>query len=293
MPEKAPTGPVTPSPSPSPNATDTAGLLNVPTPSSGGNVVGVWGYEGPLANMPDETSTPPVTCGVLGQGEHGGVVGTSAPGSGVHGVNGAGTGTEPVYGCGVWGESDNGYGVYGASKTASGVYGTSPAGHFAGEFDGDVKVSGSVTVGSNVSVAGDVVLTGSDCAEQFDTTGKLEIEPGSVVVINVDGALRESHQAYDKKVAGVVSGAGCYKPGILLGANGEKRTSIALAGKAYCKVDAQYGAISVGDLLTTSPTLGHAMKAADPAKAFGAVIGKALSGLEHDQGLIPILIALQ
>ncbi len=205
MPEKAPTGPVPPSPTPTPiAATVTAGLLNVPTPSSGGNVVGVWGYEGSLVNLPEETSTPPFTCGVLGQGEHGGVVGTSAPGSGVHGVNGAGTGTKPVYGCGVWGESDNGYGVYGASKTASGVYGTSPAGHFAGEFEGDVQVSGSVSVGSNVSVAGDVILTGSDCAEQFDTAGKRRIEPGSVVVIDGEGTLCESHQAYDKKVAGVV-----------------------------------------------------------------------------------------
>ena len=68
---------------------------------------------------------------------------------------------------------------------------------------------------------------------------------------------------------------------------------IALMGKVYCKVDASYGAIEVGDLLTTSPTPGHAMKADDPLKAFGAVIGKALQPLELGQGLIPILIALQ
>jgi hypothetical protein len=68
---------------------------------------------------------------------------------------------------------------------------------------------------------------------------------------------------------------------------------VALVGKVYCKVDAQYGPIEVGDLLTTSPTLGHAMKASDPLKAFGAVIGKALRPLLAGQGLIPILIALQ
>jgi hypothetical protein len=66
-----------------------------------------------------------------------------------------------------------------------------------------------------------------------------------------------------------------------------------LLGKVYCKVDAQFAAISVGDLLTTSPTPGHAMKAADPSKAFGAVIGKAMGPLNEGQGLIPILIALQ
>ena len=46
-----------------------------------------------------------------------------------------------------------------------------------------------------------------------------------------------------------------------------------LVGKVFCKVD---GAIDVGDLLTTSQTPGHAMKATDPQRAFGAVIGKAL-----------------
>jgi hypothetical protein len=53
------------------------------------------------------------------------------------------------------------------------------------------------------------------------------------------------------------------------------------------------GAIEVGDLLTTSPTRGHAMKVDEPMKAFGAVIGKALRPLREGQGLIPILIALQ
>ena len=64
-------------------------------------------------------------------------------------------------------------------------------------------------------------------------------------------------------------------------------------GKVYCKVDAQYAPIEVGDLLTTSPTPGHAMKAADPLKGFGSVIGKALRPLNGGQGMIPILIALQ
>ena len=64
-------------------------------------------------------------------------------------------------------------------------------------------------------------------------------------------------------------------------------------GKVYCKVDAQYASVEVGDLLTTSPTPGHAMKAADPLRAFGSVIGKALRPLDAGQGLIPILISLQ
>ena len=68
---------------------------------------------------------------------------------------------------------------------------------------------------------------------------------------------------------------------------------IALMGKVFCMVDAQYAPITVGDLLTTSPTQGHAMKAGDPAKAFGSVIGKALRPLKDGRALIPILITLQ
>jgi len=64
-------------------------------------------------------------------------------------------------------------------------------------------------------------------------------------------------------------------------------------GKVFCKVDAQFGAIEVGDMLTTSSTSGHAMKASDQIKAFGSVIGKALKPFKKGQGLIPILIALQ
>jgi len=71
------------------------------------------------------------------------------------------------------------------------------------------------------------------------------------------------------------------------------RQPIALLGKVYCQADAQYAAIEVGDLLTTSPTSGHAMKAIDPAKAFGTVIGKALGPLSDGKGLIPLLVALQ
>jgi hypothetical protein len=115
------------------------------------------------------------------------------------------------------------------------------------------------------------------------------------MVLDDDGALRPSESAYDKRVAGVISGAGTYRPGLILGkgpSNGN-RLPLALIGRVYCKVDAQYGSIAVGDLLTSSPTLGHAMKAVDPLQAFGAVIGKALRPLKSGQDLVPILVALQ
>jgi hypothetical protein len=68
---------------------------------------------------------------------------------------------------------------------------------------------------------------------------------------------------------------------------------IALVGKVCCKVDAAYGPINVGDLLTTSPTPGHAMKIGDRGRALGAILGKALAPLPSGQGLIPILVTLQ
>ncbi|MBA2592702.1 MAG: hypothetical protein H0U97_10780 [Gammaproteobacteria bacterium] len=195
---------------------------------------------------------------------------------------------------GVFGESATGPGVSGSSTSSVGVDAktqSGPAalravhagGGLAGLFEGDVEVTG------------DIRLANADCAEDFDVSGAVKVEPGTVMVLGNEGALSESHQAYDKRVAGVISGAGGYKPGIVLDKQqtSGNRQPIALMGKVFCKVDAQYGAIEVGDLLTTSDTPGHAMKTTDPMKAFGAVIGKALRPLKDRQGIIPILIALQ
>jgi hypothetical protein len=115
------------------------------------------------------------------------------------------------------------------------------------------------------------------------------------MVFDTDGKLHPCGQPYDKKVAGVIAGAGEFKPAIVLGKlpSAQGRLPIVLVGKAYCRVDAQYGQVEVGDLLTTSSTPGYAMKATDPTKAFGAVIGKALRAIDTGQALIPILIALQ
>jgi hypothetical protein len=189
--------------------------------------------------------------------------------------------------------TDTGYGVEVISGDA-GLHAVGFTGN-AALFDGSVVVNGNHQVNGTVSVTVDIILTNADCAEEFDVAEAAEVEPGTVMVLDRDGALQPSQQAYDKKVAGVISGAGDYKPGLILDKkeSSEGRMPVALVGKVYCKVDADYAPIEMGDLLTTSPTLGHAMKADDPFKAFGAVIGKALRPLEAGQGLIPILVALQ
>jgi hypothetical protein len=161
---------------------------------------------------------------------------------------------------------------------------------------GAVHITQNLTVDGDLVSAGDIQLTNAaDCAEDFDVYDIEQAQPGTVMVLGEEGKLRQSQMAYDKRVAGVISGAGDYKPGIVLDKQHSQigRKPIALIGKVFCKVDAQYGAIEVGDLLTTAPTPGHAMRATDPLKSFGTVLGKALRPFAEGQGLIPMLIALQ
>ena len=228
--------------------------------------------------------------GVLGVSDTGhGVHGTSRTNHAVHGQSAAGRGVVGISETfiGVTGESTSNDGVLGVSASGIGVHGK--GGQLAGFFEGELKVAGHITC------SGDMRLLNADCAEDFNIAGSVLAEPGTVMVINNHGELGASMRAYDRRVAGVVSGAGEYKPGIILDKreSGGLRQPIALLGKVFCKVDAQFSAINVGDLLTTSPTPGHAMAANDALQAFGAVIGKALRPLKEGQGLIPILICLQ
>jgi hypothetical protein len=173
-----------------------------------------------------------------------------------------------------------------AERGGPGVYGKS-SGH-AGLFDGAVQVNG------NLTCTGDVFLSGADCAEQFDLADAA-VEAGTLMVMNDDGALRACDTAYDRRVVGVVAGAGDYRPGIVLDGRPlrDSRVAISLMGKAYCKVDAAAAPVEIGDLLTSSDTPGHAMKASDASQAFGSVVGKALQPLKSGRGLIPILVTLQ
>jgi len=75
--------------------------------------------------------------------------------------------------------------------------------------------------------------------------------------------------------------------------NGKRRVPIALMGKVKCMVDATYAPILVGDLLTSSATPGHAMKALDLTRSTGTLLGKALGNLDAGRGLITVLVCLQ
>ncbi len=162
---------------------------------------------------------------------------------------------------------------------------------------GLVNPQARLHVNGNVIVTGDIALQNADVAERFTMIGDDGVDPGEVVVLDdEEGFLRRSATPYDPRVAGVVSGAGTFRPGIVLDERdtGEARVAVALVGKVFCKVDADAaGPIGVGDLLTTSGTPGHAMRAGDRDRAFGATLGKALRGLASGRGLVPVLVALQ
>jgi hypothetical protein len=139
-------------------------------------------------------------------------------------------------------------------------------------------------------------ITGADLAEKFPTTETLE--PGTVVEIDPDnpGQLRKARGAYNKRVAGVVAGANGLSKGIVLGnlEGSEDHTPIAMSGRVWVYADATHEAIEPGDLLTTSDLPGHAMKASDPSRAHGTVIGKAMTRLEKGKtGMVLVLVNLQ
>jgi hypothetical protein len=156
------------------------------------------------------------------------------------------------------------------------------------------NASGAVAIDLAGS-SGDIRLAGADCAENFRTTGPMELEPGTVVVSEGGEQVGACTAAYDRRAVGIIAGAGGYRPAIRLAAAESEagQVPVALMGRVYCKVDAEYAPVEIGDLLTTSPTPGHAMRASDPSLAFGAVLGKALGRLESGRGLLPILVTLQ
>ena len=243
--------------------------------------------------------------GVLGVNTGGGdaVFGQAEPnGRGVVGVSDAHTGIEgntrtgmAVFGIatdsgrGVVGVSDAHTGVEGNTKTGSAVFGIatgaggravvgiSQGGGLAGFFDG------------NVEVTGDLFLAGADYAEAMTTTD-LTIIAGNVVVLGEDGEVRPCDQDYDSAVAGIVSGAGGVKPAIILDRHDDSVT-VAMMGKVWCFADADAAPIRPGDLLTSSSTRGHCRRVTEPARAFGAVVGKALTPLASGQGLVRVLVS--
>jgi len=207
---------------------------------------------------------------------------TTMSGYGVHGSHAG-------YGIGVYGDSNN-IGVYARSTNGWALYAETENGATAARFVGNVEI---------VSPSTEQILIefgeGLDYAEGFDVSDKSQIAPGMVLVIDADnpGRLDIAGAPYDRKVAGIVAGAKGLGSAVRLGA-GQYDFDVALAGRVYCNVDATYGAIQPGDLLTTSPMPGYAMKVTDHEQAQGAILGKAMQPLKQgEKGQILVLVTLQ
>jgi hypothetical protein len=267
-----------------PGAAGVFGANNHPT-----NGVGVQG-NGPEAGLSGFSESG---VGIRSHSNRGDGTQSFAHSSDHNGLLGLNNATAPAPG----GGAPAGNGVYGYTNVpnASGVCGAVGAGNVDGAGVTGIGTTAGKFFG-NVVVTGDIQLTGADYAEDFDVVDAEKVGPGSVMVLDDAGSLCESRSAYDVRVAGVISGAGGLRPALILDRRDDAqgpRLPVALMGKVYCKVDASYGSVRIGDLLTTSPTPGHAMRAVDRGLAFGAVLGKALRPLEGGQALVPVLVTLQ
>jgi hypothetical protein len=106
------------------------------------------------------------------------------------------------------------------------------------------------------------------------------VESGQVLAFDPErpGAVRAASTMADPRVIGVA-----------VGVEGDPLVArVVMTGPVECRVDAGYGAIRSGDLLTSSPTTGYAMRAIDVPP--GTILGKALEPLETGTGTIRILV---
>jgi len=263
-----------------------------------------------------------VTQSGAGNGIQGTTAATGAAKAGVYGVAGTDTGVStPAKAAGVLGRSADSFGVVGYSRNDDGVYGHSTNAYGVRAEGGGAKAavlalafgSGATNYGvearssSTHGVYADGALYGfytpdkifagqglGDIAEHIPAAADVTL--GDVVVIDPDHDERviKSYKANDPTVAGVIS----TEPAMLIG-KADSPTPLALAGRVPVKASAENGPIQRGDLLTTSNTPGHAMKADPvlisgiPFYAPGTIIGKAMGELTEGMGVIIILILPQ
>jgi hypothetical protein len=233
------------------------------------------------------------------------------------GVYGRGDSGPGVYGISYGDVSDRSYGGYFYSQNYRGIYASSDTGWWAGYF---ASRGGSAEPG--VFVDGYLSVSGSKAGYVVDVVenvGPAPLETGDIVVI-VGAAeplvgeiplvqVRRAADAASTGVIGVVDQPftdGDQTEGESIPHPAAER-ALVTAGTAVeqdeyasvvthgafkaVRVDASQGAIRPGDLLVSSTTPGHAMRANSPAA--GTVIGKALEALDAGKGTIAVMVTLQ
>lgn len=268
--------------------------------------------------------------GVKAQSSGTGVYGYSAAGTGIGGISNTGTGVfgqaASAGGTGVKAQSSSGPALY---ATGAGTSTANPAAYVANTNAGGIGIFSTVTstdantvivnkgTGDLIkafsgSTGGDLVFKvanngttsvsvltitgGSDLAEKFDING--EAKPGMVVEIDPDnpGKMRISRGAYNRRVAGVISGANKVEAGMVLAdlPGSSNSLPVALTGRVWVHCIADGKAIEPGDMLTTADRPGHAMPVLEHDRANGAVLGKAMSRLgKGETGMVLTLVNLQ
>jgi len=172
--------------------------------------------------------------------------------------------------------------------------------NYANDF-GAVNIYSDTTVHGTMNANTMQITGGSDLAEPYKIAAAAQVQPLPGLVVSIDpdqtGQMRVSTRAYDNTVGGIISGAGGVQPGVVLrqaGTVADGTLPIASVGRVWCWCDADAGgAITPGDLLTTSDTPGHAMRVRDQGKARGAILGKAMSPLKTGKGLVLVLVTLE
>jgi hypothetical protein len=158
-----------------------------------------------------------------------------------------------------------------------------------------LDVNGNTNISGNITASGSIAAKYQDVAEWVPSSA--HFAAGTVVVLDSSKSnhITSSSVAYDTRVAGVISA----QPGIALGEKSDDKALVATTGRVKVKVDANKGAIHIGDLLVTSDVPGVAMKS-EPVSLGGVqihrpgtLIGKALEPLEKGSGEILVLLSLQ
>jgi hypothetical protein len=243
--------------------------------------------------------------GLHGSGRVYGIYGaSSAPGQGAgyggYFVSSTGIGVSGRSTAAVTGNNAYAPGVYGYSQQGAGVMGEAGPGaaSVAGFFLGNVVVQGNLTVtGSKGGYVVDMALNDGD---EPLTPGDLVIVTGvaNPVIGHIPVPLvRKADSAGSTAVIGVVEAAhGPHENGAAGASDGaaypgDYLTIVTLGAFMTIKVDAGYGPVQPGDLLVSSPTPGHAMRADNPQA--GTIIGKALSALDEGTGTVAVMVTLQ
>jgi len=169
-----------------------------------------------------------------------------------------------------------------------------PTSQYKLDINGATNVTGNLNATGTIT-GGNIVAKYQDVAEWVPSSEQLPT--GTVVVLDStkSNQVISSTQAYDTRVAGVIS----EQPGIALGESGAGKVLVATTGRVLVEVDASKSPIRIGDLLVTSDVPGVAMKS-EPVNLGGVqlhrpgtLIGKALEPLEKGSGRILVLLSLQ